>query len=105
MIIEVDDKTGKATTYKSMYEFTSAHCKELDEIYKKKFAPKVKLNFWNRKLLEEQLPSGTGKIVCITSHHIVLTSYACVKMEKFTHMTELVNIHILSWILNLGRSK
>ena len=62
MIIEVDDKTGKATTYKSMYEFTSAHSKELDEIYEKKFAPEVELNLWNRELLEEQLPAGTGKI-------------------------------------------
>lgn len=78
MIIEVDDKTGKATTYKSMYEFTFAHSKELDEIYEKKFAPEVELNFWNRELLEEQLPSGAGKIVCITSHR----SYIVCKCEN-----------------------
>lgn len=73
MIIEVDETTGKATTYKTLDAFTHAHKDELDSIYKKKFAPKIELDLWNDAVLTDQLPKGAGKIVRITSHigHIV----------------------------------
>lgn len=78
MIIEVDDKTGVAKTFNSVSAFVSAHSKELDEVYKKKFTPEVELNFWNREFLEEQLPKQAGKIVRITSHR----SYIVCKCEN-----------------------
>lgn len=68
MIIEVDDKTGLATTYKSVFEFAREHSKELDGHYKKKYLPKVEVDLWNLSLIQDLLPEGTSPIKKITTH-------------------------------------
>ena len=74
MIIEVDDKTGLATTYKSVLEFAREHSQELDEHYKKKYLPKVEVDLWNLSLIRDLLPEGTSPIKKIITHtdYIVL---------------------------------
>ena len=78
MIIEVDDKTGLATTYKSIFEFAREHSKELDEQYKKKYLPKVEVDLWNLPMIQEFLPEGTSSIKKIITH----PSYIVVNCEK-----------------------
>ena len=78
MIIEVDDKTGLATTYKSVFEFAREHSEELDEHYKKKYLPKVEVDLWNLPLIQELLPEGTSPIKRIITH----PSYIVVNCEK-----------------------
>ena len=68
MIIEVDDKTGLATTYKSVFEFAREHSQELDEHYKKKYLPKVEVDLWNLPMIQELLPEGTSPIKKIITH-------------------------------------
>lgn len=74
MIIEVDDKTGFATTYRSVFEFAREHNQELDEHYKKKYLPKVEVSLWNLPLIQDLLPEGTSPIKKIIAHtdYIVL---------------------------------
>ena len=69
MIIEVDDKAGLATTYKSVTDFAREHSQELDEHYKKKYLPKVEVDLWNLSLIQELLPEDTSPIKKITSHN------------------------------------
>ena len=68
MIIEVDDKTGLATTYRSVTDFTREHSQELDEHYKKKYFPKVEIDLWNLSLIQDLLPEGTSPIKKIITH-------------------------------------
>lgn len=74
MIIEVDDKTGLATTYRSVLEFAKVHNQELDEYYKKKYCPNVKVDLCNLPLIQDLLPEGTSPIKKIITHtdYIVL---------------------------------
>lgn len=74
MIIEVDDKTGFATTYRSVLEFAKVHNQELDEYYKKKYCPNVKIDLCNLPLNQDLLPEGTSPIKKIITHtdYIVL---------------------------------
>lgn len=74
MIIEVDDKTGLATTYRSVFEFAREHSQELDEHYKEKYLPKVEVSLWNLPLIQDLLPEGTSPIKKIITHtdYIVL---------------------------------
>ena len=74
MIIEVDDKTGLATTYKSVLDFARVYNQELDEHYKKKYLPKVEVSLWNLSLIQDLLPKGTSPIKKIITHtdYIVL---------------------------------
>ena len=78
MIIEVDDKTGLATTYKSVLDFARVHNQELDEHYKKKYRPKVEVNLWNLSLIQDLLPKGTSPIKKINAH----PSYIVVNCEN-----------------------
>ena len=78
MIIEVDDKTGLATTYKSVFEFAREHSQELDEHYKKKYLPKVEVSLWNLSLIQDLLPEGTSPIKKIHEHR----NYIVVNCEK-----------------------
>ena len=68
MIIEVDDKTGLATTYRSVLEFAKVHNQELDEYYKKKYCPNVKVDLCNLPLIQDLLPEGTSPIKKIITH-------------------------------------
>ena len=78
MIIEVDDKTGLATTYKSVLEFARVHSQELDEHYKKKYLPKVEVSLWNLSLIQDLLPKDTSPIKKIITH----TDYIVVNCEN-----------------------
>ena len=78
MIIEVDDKTGLATTYKSVLDFAKVHNQELDEHYKKKYLPKVEVSLWNLSLIQDLLPKGTSPIKKIITH----TDYIVVNCEN-----------------------
>lgn len=78
MIIEVDDKTGFATTYRSVFEFAREHNQELDEHYKKKYLPKVEVSLWNLPLIQDLLPEGTSPIKKIIAH----LSYIVVNCEN-----------------------
>ena len=78
MIIEVNDITGVATTYKSVSEFAREHSQELDEHYKKKYLPKVEVDLWNLPLIQELLPEGTSPIKRIITH----PSYLVVNCEN-----------------------
>lgn len=78
MIIEVDDKTGLATTYSSVFEFAREHSQELDDHYKKKYLPKVKVSLWNLSLIQDLLPEGTSPIKKIITH----PSYIVVNCEN-----------------------
>ena len=78
MIIEVDDKTGLATTYKSVLDFARVYNQELDEHYKKKYLPKVEVNLWNLSLIQDLLPKGTSSIKKIITH----TDYIVVNCEN-----------------------
>ena len=74
MIIEVDDKTGLATTYRSVLEFAKVHNQELDEHYKKKYCLNVKVDLCNLPLIQDLLPEGMSPIKKIITHtdYIVL---------------------------------
>ena len=78
MIIEVDDKTGLATTYKSVLDFARVYNQELDEHYKKKYLPKVEVSLWNLPLIQELLPEGTAPIKKIIAH----PSYIVINCEN-----------------------
>lgn len=78
MIIEVDDKTGLATTYKSVLDFARVYNQELDEHYKKKYLPKVEVSLWNLSLIQDLLPKGTSPIKKIITH----TDYIVVNCEN-----------------------
>lgn len=78
MIIEVDENTGLATTYKSIFEFAREHSQELDEQYKKKYLPKVEVDLWNLPMIQELLPEGTSPIKKIIAH----PSYIVVNCEN-----------------------
>ena len=78
MIIEVDDKTGLATTYRSVTDFAREHRQELDEHYKKKYLPKVEVDVWNLSLIQDLLPKGTSSIKKIITH----TDYIVVNCEN-----------------------
>ena len=69
MIIEVNENTGLATTYRTVTDFAREHSQELDEHYKKKYLPKVEVDLWNLSLIQELLPEGTSPIKKITSHN------------------------------------
>ena len=77
MIIEVDDNSGQCKSYKSLDAFCSEHSNELDEKYRKQFAPKVEVSMWNLELIQSLLPSCATKIVMVTTH----ASYIVVKCE------------------------
>lgn len=68
MIIEVDDKTGLATTYKSVMEFARNHKEELEDRYKKRFTPEIQVEVNNIQLLQDLLPEGTSPIKKIHEH-------------------------------------
>lgn len=68
MIIEVNDITGLATTYRSVTDFAREHSQELDEHYKKKYLPKVEVSLWNLPLIQDLLPEGTSPIKKIITH-------------------------------------
>ena len=74
MIIEVDDKTGLATTYRSVLEFAKVHNQELDEHYKKKYCPNVKVDLCNLPIIQDLLPKDMSPIKKIITHtdYIVL---------------------------------
>lgn len=74
MIIEVDDKTGFATTYRSVFEFAKVHNQELDEYYKKKYCPNVKVDLCNLPIIQDLLPKCMSPIKKIITHtdYIVL---------------------------------
>lgn len=74
MIIEVDDKTGLATTYRSVFEFAKVHNQELDEYYKKKYCPNVKDDLCNLPIIQDLLPKDMSPIKKIITHtdYIVL---------------------------------
>lgn len=74
MIIEVDDKTGLATTYRSVLEFAKVHNQELAEYYKKKYCPNVKVDLCNLPIIQDLLPKGMSPIKKIITHtdYIVL---------------------------------
>lgn len=74
MIIEVDDKTGFATTYRSVLEFAKVHNQELDEYYKKKYCPNVKVDLCNLPIIRDLLPKDMSPIKKIITHtdYIVL---------------------------------
>lgn len=74
MIIEVDDKTGFATTYRSVLEFAKVHNQELDEYYKKKYCLNVKIDLCNLPIIQDLLPKGMSSIKKIITHtdYIVL---------------------------------
>ena len=76
--IEVDEKTGLATTYKSVFEFAREHSQELDEHYKKKYLPKVEVDSWNLSLIQDLLPKGSAPIKKIITH----TDYIVVNCEN-----------------------
>ena len=78
MIIEVDEKTGLATTYRSVTDFAREHRQELDEHYKKKYSPKVEVDVWNLSLIQDLLPVGTSPIKKIITH----PSYIVVNCEN-----------------------
>ena len=78
MIIEVDDKTGLATTYRSVLEFARVHNQELDDHYKKKYCPNVKVDLCNLPLIQDLLPEGTSPIKKIITH----TDYIVVNCEN-----------------------
>ena len=78
MIIEVDDKTGIATTYRSVMEFARNHSQELDGHDKKKYLPKVEVDVWNLSLIQDLLPEGTSPIKKIITH----PSYIVVNCEN-----------------------
>lgn len=83
MIIEVDDKTGIATTYKSVLEFAREHRQDFDEQYKKKYhkkkyLPKVEVDLWNLSLIQDLLPKDTSSIKKIITH----TDYIVVNCEN-----------------------
>ena len=68
MIIEVDDKTGLANTYRSVLEFAKVHNQELDEYYKKKYCPNVKVDLCSLPIIRDLLPEGTSPIKKIITH-------------------------------------
>ena len=78
MIIEVDEKTGIATTYKSVSQFARVHRQDFDEQYKKKYLPKVEVDVWNLSLIQDLLPVGTSPIKKIITH----PSYIVVNCEN-----------------------
>lgn len=78
MIIEVDDKTGLATTYKSVMEFARNHKEELEDHYKKRFTPKIQVEVNNIQILQDLLPEGTSPIKKIHEHR----NYIVVNCEK-----------------------
>lgn len=78
MIIEVDDKTGRATTYKSVMEFASIHSDVFDEYYKHKYTPKIQVNVFNIQILQNLLPEGTSPIKKIHEH----SNYIVVNCEN-----------------------
>ena len=77
MIIEIDDNTKESKVYSSLYEFCAAHSEELDEKYRKQFAPAVEVDMWNLELIQSLLPSCATKIIMVTEH----ASYIVVKCE------------------------
>ena len=78
MIIEVDDKTGIATTYKSVSQFAREHRQDFDKQYKKKYLPKVEVDLWNLSLIQDLLPKDTSPIKKIITH----TDYIVVNCEN-----------------------
>lgn len=78
MIIEVDDKTGRATTYKSVMEFASSHSDDFNEYYKHKYTPKIQVELTNLQILQDLLPKGTSPIKKIYAHR----NYIVVKCEN-----------------------
>lgn len=68
MIIEVDETTGQAVTYKSLNALLHAHDSEIVETYRKRFAPEIQINLWNKDIIKSILPKNAGDIVKITSH-------------------------------------
>lgn len=78
MIIEVDNKTGLATTYKSVMEFARNHKEELEEHYKKRYTPKIQVEVNNIQKLQDLLPEGTSPIKKIYEH----TKYIVVNCEN-----------------------
>ena len=77
MIIEVDDKSGQCKSYKSFDDFCYEHSNELDEKYRKQFAPKVEVSMWNLELIQSLLPKCATPIVKVTEH----VNYIVVKCE------------------------
>lgn len=78
MIIEVDEQTGKAVTYKSIAEFCRHHNRELKAHYEKKPKHAVEVNLLNKDIIEHLLPEDSGTVTRIHSH----TSFIVVNTDR-----------------------